>query len=304
MNFPSIVQPETVNFCNAKCIMCPTSKGTKPKGFMDFGLYKKIIDECARNKEYVKALYPFQNGEPLIHPEFSKYIEYAKKQNNQWEVALYTNASLLDKNKTLKILESGLDTLVVSFDGFRKETYESIRIGLNFDQVKKNVIDFINLKKSMNKNNPEVHLVIIAMDKTRGEVKDFEREWKNLADRVEVSHFSNWGGQVDELDSQDILKENYAPCLRLWEHLVILRDGTVSLCCNDFDGRFPLGDLTYQTIKEIWQGEIINDYRKAHLNSDFSSLPICKKCSYRLHQLSLLRKLIFRQVFKKIINKK
>jgi len=42
---PSVFHIETTNFCNAKCVMCPHEKITRPRSHMPWELFTKIIDE-------------------------------------------------------------------------------------------------------------------------------------------------------------------------------------------------------------------------------------------------------------------
>jgi hypothetical protein len=47
--FPDRLYVESTNYCNLKCIMCPTGLGDirRPKGYMDTGLFQRIVDEVA-----------------------------------------------------------------------------------------------------------------------------------------------------------------------------------------------------------------------------------------------------------------
>ena len=97
-NKPSYIWIEPTNNCNLKCIMCPTGTGMVDvdKGFMDFALYKRIIDEIS---EYASAITLAISGESLLHPDFFKMIEYAS--SNGTKVLLNTNATLLTNEKTV-----------------------------------------------------------------------------------------------------------------------------------------------------------------------------------------------------------
>ena len=44
---PDIVQIESTNMCNAKCVFCPRDEMHREEGIMDMALYRKIVDECA-----------------------------------------------------------------------------------------------------------------------------------------------------------------------------------------------------------------------------------------------------------------
>jgi hypothetical protein len=44
---PEIVQIESTNICNAKCVFCPRDEMHRDEGIMDMALFQKIADECA-----------------------------------------------------------------------------------------------------------------------------------------------------------------------------------------------------------------------------------------------------------------
>lgn len=280
LEFPQLVQPEITNVCNANCIMCPQSEMTRKVGEMDFDLYKKIIDECSRNRGRVKTILPFLNGEPFLHPRLKDYISYAKEKNKKAEVSIFTNASLLDERRSLEVLNSGLDKMHISFDGCTKETYEKVRRNLDFDVVTNNVLRFFQLRKRLNKRKPEVNLGIIEMKETRDEVQKFVDKWKSLANSVTIESYSNWGGKIPRKNEEEReqSKRRY-PCPRLWLHFVALRNGDVAICCLDYDGKFLLGNVQKNSIREVWHGEVIKKYRSFHLQGRYDKIPICENCN-------------------------
>jgi MoaA/NifB/PqqE/SkfB family radical SAM enzyme len=44
---PEIVQIESTNICNAKCVFCPRDEMHRRQGIMSMELFRKIVDECA-----------------------------------------------------------------------------------------------------------------------------------------------------------------------------------------------------------------------------------------------------------------
>ena len=77
----AIFNIELTNRCPMKCIMCPrTYDMTRAKGFMDYELFKNIVDEYfAINVALLKKddLWLHNFGESLLHPQFDKFIKYA-----------------------------------------------------------------------------------------------------------------------------------------------------------------------------------------------------------------------------------
>ncbi len=166
--YPLGIDIGTTNLCNAQCIMCPHSK-LKKMGTMDFGLYKKIIDNCERLK--IKNLILSFFGEPLLDKGLIKKIRYAKSKN--MEVAFYSNASLLDEKWSKELIESGLDSITISFDGYSRETYEKIRKNLKFETTKNNILKLITIKKKLKKQNPKINLVLVELEENKKEIKQF-----------------------------------------------------------------------------------------------------------------------------------
>lgn len=278
--FPSMVQVEITNACNAKCTMCPHQKMSRKIENIEIGLFEKIVKECANNSQYVLTFLPNHFGEPLLNPHLPEYIKYVKKNLPKVETAIFTNGSLLNEGKSIELINAGLDMINVSFDGFSKDTYEKIRIGLKFNEVNENILNFINLKKQMKRKKPFINLAFIAMSENVSEVSDFIKKWESLADAVSIGTFCNWGGEVigEAVTSRQNTGRN--PCTRLWSHMLIFVNGNVPLCCQDYNGNYILGNIYKQTLKEIWQGEIIKEYRRLHSEGKFYELPICRNCNF------------------------
>jgi len=127
---PKRLTIETVFGCNASCTMCVIDLPTKrKKGIMPLEMSKYILDELASHKNQIEMLDLFSLGEPLLDPYIFQRIKYAKEKGFR-NIAISTNADLLDKEKQKKLLETGIDTVLFSIDGVKKETHENIRRGV------------------------------------------------------------------------------------------------------------------------------------------------------------------------------
>jgi len=118
-SFPTEVIIETSSLCNLRCIMCFRNylpKETKYSN-MDFELFKKIIDECKKNK--IAAVKLSWRGEVLLNKDFVKMVKYAKQAGIK-EVSTLTNATNLTKEIAEGLVGSGLDYLIFSVDGVTK----------------------------------------------------------------------------------------------------------------------------------------------------------------------------------------
>ena len=74
---PTVLMIENTNHCNAECVMCPRDTLSRKRGFMDFGLFEKIIKEASSEKRKpVTHLHGF--GEPLLDKLLPDRIQLAK----------------------------------------------------------------------------------------------------------------------------------------------------------------------------------------------------------------------------------
>ncbi|HAP66992.1 MAG TPA: hypothetical protein DCQ99_04085 [Nitrospinae bacterium] len=277
---PLKVTIEITNACNSDCIMCPRQSMTRPVKNMDFELYKKIIDDCG--KAGVKIIQPFNFGEPLMHNRLGEFIRYAKEHTKS-RIQISTNAALLNSEKAMELLNSGLDRINIDIDGFTKDTFEKVRKNLDFDRVVENTEKFIELKKKLNKHIFTT-VSIINMDETSGEIAEFKRYWKPRVDRVLDVKYNTWTGSVENRNNFiNNSKRFNCPCKMLWDQMVILQDGKVALCCLDYDGKVIVGDMKNESILNIWNGKILNNLRQKQIKLKFDEISTCRACNQYIY---------------------
>ena len=109
---------EPTDKCNLACPICINR--TIPdnvKGFMEWSLFKKIIDQLEGE---ICDINLFHRGEPLLHPQIAEMVAYCKTKG--LTTRIHTNATKLTGEISNKLLTNGLDYISFSFDGFEKET--------------------------------------------------------------------------------------------------------------------------------------------------------------------------------------
>ena len=111
-NFQTI-EIETINRCNNDCPFCPVNKhnDTRKPARMDENLFYNLIEQL-RAIDYRGWISLFSNNEPFLDNRILDFIEYAKKRLPNARHALFTNATLLDVEKFLRLTKS-LDSLVI-----------------------------------------------------------------------------------------------------------------------------------------------------------------------------------------------
>jgi radical SAM protein with 4Fe4S-binding SPASM domain len=256
--------------------MCPNKDLEKEdKGFMDFDLYRKIVDE---SKDFAFEINLAHRGESLMHPKLIDAIDYARK--NRIFTRLHTNGSLLTDDTSRKIIQSQLNRISFSFDGYDKETYEKIRIGGKFDKTFENIVHFLELKKEARSKKPITTIEVINFEeKNKQEFleakKRFRSQLKNLPlNSIVFRDMHNWAGQI----KKKRLQGNYTICPFPWNALIIFWDGAVLPCTQDFFGKFIVGDVKNSSLREIWNGESMRQLRQKLAEGSIADLKACSEC--------------------------
>jgi radical SAM protein with 4Fe4S-binding SPASM domain len=272
--FPPAVIFETTNYCNLSCKFCGHSCMTRPKGYMSLDLYKKGIEEVATENPETEVWMIFY-GEPLILKYKVVYlINYAKKKGLK-NVYLNTNGLLLDKELSEALIESGLDRIVFSLDGYYEESYKKIRNNDNFEIVKKNIEDFLAVKKRLNsKIRTEIQLIEIPGLHREGEIELFSEYWSKFDVELKIKPYVTWTGAIN---IENVRKKDRYPCSWLFRTFVITWTGEVAQCGCDYDKKVTAGDINKQTIKEVWQG-YLKKVRDLHLEERYNETEICENC--------------------------
>ncbi len=286
--FPPVVMIEPTNICNLKCPLCPSGNGTlkRQKGYMDFSLFKKIIDEI---KERASMVVLWNQGEPFLHKDFPEMIKYAS--DNGLFTLTSSNLNIMPDEEDL--INSGLDSMIVSLDGTTQKTYNKYRINGELSKVIENTKKIVQAKKKLKKNNPLIRWQFLVMKHNEHEIEEIKR----LAKELEVDNLEL---KTVQIYSKDDIK-NFLPqnpkyrrykiknddfelkfgiknrCRRIWTNAVINWDGEVAICCFDKDVEHKIGNINNSTLSDIWKNKKIQKIRDQILK-DRKSIPICWNC--------------------------
>ncbi len=279
---------ELTDKCNLRCVMCINSVVTKRhSGFMDMGLYRSIIDQVAgwRPKPLLSL---FLGGESTLHPGIFEMISYADRKG--LSTFLATNATTLTPTRSRRLIESGLENIIFSFDGYDKESYESVRVGANFERTVENIRTFLKIKRELNSKTPRVtfsSLITRSFEEEgeRAKLEEFQHTFDGLpVDEFRISVAGHWAGTFDGINTPEFQEavtygDRFFPCFRLWESMSIRWDGTVVPCCVDFLGETPLGSAVEQPLLDIWNGPPMQEFRRKMIRQDISDISLCNKGS-------------------------
>jgi radical SAM protein with 4Fe4S-binding SPASM domain len=273
---------ETVPSCNLKCPMCAHSVGYDLCEAMDNDLFDKVLGDI---KEVdIPAVCMNQANEPLLDKGIFERTKKIARLNSVLDIHMNTNAALLDRENSLKILESGLTRLLIGFDGFSKEIYEKMRPGADYDKVMANIMDFLELKKKMKKRLPVVRISFVKTSVNEHETEKWFEFWKEKVDYISVQEYLTQilGESKNYLRAKTSKrKEMEIPeitCHQPFERAIIRGNGDVLPCCAPFMIKTPIGNVKQGHLKDIWNAEGLKEIQAHFDEKRWNEHPVCSKC--------------------------
>jgi MoaA/NifB/PqqE/SkfB family radical SAM enzyme len=273
---PVVLQIEVTNRCTMRCAMCPRSHMTRPVVDMEYDLFCRIVDENRHNAEF--AILHLM-GEPLLNKQLPEMIRYCHDAGIRTVIS--TNASVLEPDLDDALVDSGLDIIIFSMDGFDAETFSNLRRGGDYSKILANVDRFLSRKGS---RTPQAIVQMIDMPETRGQTAPYLKYWgAKPGVIVAIKPFTSWQGNIEEIRkkgwNRDLTCLEHSRCDRLWMWLTVFADGRVATCCRDYDATVDIGNLKKTSCAEAWNGAGMQAFRASHLKGR-SCTGVCRVCDY------------------------
>ena len=304
---PITYELDMTNVCNSKCHFCFGFFNQKDN-LVSINLKeaKNILNQI--KKFGGKAVTFTGGGDPLCNKDTVAAVKYAKKIG--LDVGFITNGILLNEEKVKDIVSSCV-WIRVSLDAASEGIYLKTHC-LDSNAFKK-VISNIKLlvkEKKKQKSNVTIGIGFLTYDRTINEIVDFAKLSSKLG--VDYAQYrpllKRYTEKEFNVKNQDIVIENIKKAMKYskknfsvvssihkynliasktykrqydvcYGHnfaTVIAADKKMYLCCH-MRGlkKYCLGDLTKNTLKEIWYSK---QREKAYKNIDFKDCPLLCRC--------------------------
>jgi uncharacterized radical SAM superfamily Fe-S cluster-containing enzyme len=267
-----VLQVETTNHCNARCIFCAHPK-IKDRGIMSSELFAKILSEARELDPLPQTFIPMLTGEPFLDPQITDRIRQAREALPSTEIHLYTNGSRLTKDSISKLSKVSAFHLNISANGASVQTRERLT-GLDDYEHVAEMIDYVDAV-----GIPHTVSLVQHPTVTGDEEEAFNRRWGEATSSTScrtpyVFQHLNFAGLTSPLD-----RNNFTRCIHATSHMTVLWDGRVNLCCMDPLGRKVFGDLNHQTVAEVWLSNGRRRYVDSHEEGRGADCEVCRDCN-------------------------
>lgn len=239
------VEINTTELCNRKCVFCPRyDKDVYPNRNLNMTVETAELIGKNLNVNNYKGKISFSGfSENFIN---KKFVDIVAKLREYLPDSLFecnTNGDFVTEDYVRKLYDAGLNLLYINL-------YDGI------DQIEK-------------------------FDKI---MKPFDKEkYKYRAHYSQADYglnLNNRGGSITWLgmDEQSVEELEGKPCHYPFYKMFVDWNGDVIFCSNDWQKEIKVGNMTKQTLEEVWLGEKLNIERRRLIKGDRSKSP-CNKCS-------------------------
>jgi radical SAM protein with 4Fe4S-binding SPASM domain len=275
------------NACNFKCTYCAhylnddelfSTYGVRPET-MSLETMDLIVRQSKEFEQY-KLITFVSQGEPLVNKNLPKMIKAAADANLGKRYEIISNASLLTNEYSDELIESGLTNLRVSLQGLDSESYEkTCGVAVDFDLL------FDRLKYFYEHKKPDMGLFVKIMDVAlpNGNADEFYKRFDGFCDRMSVEYVQPVYHAVDvknQMTMMDRYGTEHKPrfsCPFPFYQLCVWPDGDVHPCDAIYKG-CSIGNVHETTLREIWNGEKLRDFRLSQLQNGYKQIKACENC--------------------------
>ena len=239
---PSWIELSLIDVCNRTCSFCPKSDpkiAPDTHQKMQLSLIDKLCNEL-REIEYKGSVVLCGYGEPLLHKDINII---SKKLSEVAFVEIVTNGDPLTSKKIRELYANNANKLLISmYDG-------------------KHQIDKFN---KMVKDSGVPADFVILRDRWHGSEKDYGLKLTNRTGTISIG------------DQEEVGK--YTKCFYPSYQFLIDWNGDIFLCPQDWQRRVTMGNMMQEHIFKIWDGKIMNKFRKNLIDGKRNDNP-CKMCN-------------------------
>ncbi len=233
------IEIETINRCNNICSFCPVNalKDKRVPQQMTMELFESIIMQLV-SLNYKGTINLFSNNEPLLDSLLLDRLKFAHDKLPNAYIFIYSNGLLMTPEKLMELLPY-VDFLHIN-------NYNTKPLLLSGHLALQQVL----IANHVPEEKVEIHL--------RNKNECLSSRAGNSPNRASIAELSS-------------------PCILPFSQMVIRPNGQVSFCCNDAYGEYTMGDVSHESLSDIWYGKYFNKSRELMLKGRSCQLP-CKNC--------------------------
>lgn len=284
---PFAIQIEPTEGCSLACSFCGIQsirdngadaeanthgKNSAPYKFMDVKTVRVVAKQAASlgwNPRWEFAMH----GEPTMNKSLAEMFAAVRKYHPKGFIQLTTNGSGLLKDAPAKIqsyFDAGLNTLAL--DDYKHSGGWVPDIVKQLKAAKEFTIPLYRYPRDADGNPHRRHN------------KAFVTVLNDISENTTGNHkLTNQGGNSFKASTKSLEQA----CAKPFRELSVRWDGNVALCCDDWPGKYKIGNVHEVALEDIWYSEEFEAARRRLFLGDRNFGP-CKGCDVKSTRVGLL----------------
>jgi hypothetical protein len=277
------VSLEAHTVCNQSCYFCPVSIAPREDYFMPTELYERILGELAEYRDTIEAVFMINYNEPTADPRFVEQVRAIRSAGLR--PAVLTNGTGLTPARVDQLVAmGGLRFLSINLSTLDRDRYRRDRGGDHLQIVLKNLDYARDLPLA-----EQMDMVVLGTG-DEAHKRDFEEISARFAgSRFTVKYFEvmDRSGYLQIGLKPAVPNQNLCGCdnvgSRPLQHLHITPQGKCVLCCEDYDEKYVVGDLTGESVHDVLTGPKLALMRRWAYGLETAPRDfICRGCTFAL----------------------
>ena len=259
---------EAAGSCNAECVFCPRDelRHGRGVGMMRAETFARVLEVFG---PYLRFVGFAGIGEPTLNKALPTWIRELRAR--RIDAALVTNGSFLTPVLIASLLDAGVSSVQVSFNGHdesSRTSYEIQMAGLDYTTTRANVEQLLVAARG----RVPVYVSAVETTANAAELAGFVEFWRARGAEAGVVQCHSRGGTIVELRRAPRPSDQAVPrCGLFATRSFVSWDGRVLACCHDVDAETTLGDVMTDDAATIIA-------RKLTVMRDAKWYPICRGC--------------------------
>ena len=280
-NVPTGSSIEITNACNLNCLMCNTKLSKRQIGFIDPGIFEKVIQQLQGIG--IQRICLHTVGETFMYENIKELLGILKKYD--FYLWLSSNGQFPKRiEEACRDFRETINELRFSIDGAIRGTYEYIRKGASFDKL----FDSLNVIHKINGGKRD-YRIILTIDSilSMTNISEIQLFFKVFGKYCWPEHINFH--IVDSLSPDPAffnkefnfphLVRSKVPCELPFRSIYFTYGGKATLCCRDYNEDLVVGDIKKSSILELWNSPRAEKIRQMQSNPGAIDIKACQNCN-------------------------
>lgn len=288
---PFVLLLDPASVCQLQCPMCPTGlenagqvghgrSAYRPRGLLSREVFDAVLDELGDTLFFVHL---YNWGEPLLNRDLTYFIRELVRR----DIAVDTNTNLslpLSDALVDELIDSGIDRIEASIDGFSQASYGRYRVKGRFELARDNLLRLAAARDRLGRDTEIVWNFLVfrfnedeietARRFCAGHGIEFVRREAHVSEALRADFLPTYregeiledffDQQAKPFDPQAIAARPEQSCGWHYFYSVVNADGSVSPCCapweSDWDFGFVEAGKTH--FGDIWNSPALQASRR------------------------------------------